>query len=163
MATGPFHVDDESPSDTCRKGRTVILLDQRETQIDAGSDTCGRPYLSDLYEERLRIDANFRELLGQLRARAPMGDNAALVKQTNFGQGEGAGADRADAPRTHAEALQRGQGPPIFSKRVNSGTARNEQSVNGNGARQRVSNQFHTRGGADRPARYGDEPNRIRW
>src|SRR5262249_59983691 len=50
-----------------------------------------------------------------------MGDDAALVEQTNFSQCEGAGAHRADAPRTNAEALQRGQSPPIFPKHVNSG------------------------------------------
>src|SRR5262249_25987647 len=148
------------------KRLTVLALATgplRETQIDASSHTCGRPDLSGLDEERLRIDANFGELLGQLRARTPMGDDAALVEQTNFTQCEGAGADRADAPRPHAEALQRGQGPPIFSQRVNPGTARNEQSVNGDAARQRVGNQFHARGGADRSGGYGGDPDRVGW
>jgi putative intracellular protease/amidase len=40
---------------------------------------------------------------------------------------------------------------------VNSWAARNEQSVNGDGARQRIGNQFHARGGADRSAGYGGE------
>src|SRR5260370_18386727 len=101
----------------------MILLDQGKRQIDAGSDTCSRPYLSCLYEEWLRIDANFRELLGQLRARAPMGDSAALVKQTNLRQCEGAGADRADTPPARAETVQPAQSSPVFPKQRNTGTA----------------------------------------
>jgi hypothetical protein len=86
----------------------VILLDQGESEINAGSDTCGRPYLSGLDEERLGIDANFREFLGKLRTRAPMGDDAALVEQTNFGQGEGVGARRGFYPLTP------GSVPPVY-------------------------------------------------
>ena len=92
-----------------------------------------------------------------------MRDDAAVVEQTNLRQCESAGADRADAPRTRAEAAERSQGPPIFSKALNPRTARNQQSVDGDGARQRVGNQLHARGSADRSSGDRGEPDRIGW
>jgi hypothetical protein len=59
----------------------VILLDQRETQIDAGSDTCGRPYLPTWDEERLRDRRKLQGTRPVARTSAN-GDDAALVEQT---------------------------------------------------------------------------------
>ena len=91
-----------------------------------------------------------------------MGDNAALVEQTNFRQRESAGAHRTDASRARAEALQRGQGTAILAKDVNAGATRNQQRVDTPGARQRVGNQFHARGSADRTVADSNEADCVR-
>src|SRR5262249_32651198 len=53
--------------------------------------------------------------------------------------------------------------PSDLSETCELWAARNEQSVNGDRVRQRIGNQFHARGGADRSAGYGGEPDRVAW
>ena len=109
LAAGPAQVEHQPTGHRLRDVGAVVLLDQRQRQVDTGRDTGRCPdLLRAAHEDRVRIDRNVWELRRQQAGERPVGGRGAAVEQPGLGGQEGAGAD-AD----HATGVAGGGSDPV--------------------------------------------------
>jgi len=65
LAARPAHVDDEATRHPERDRCAQIFLDEREGEVDAGSDACGRPDMVVAHPDRIVEDPDVRVFGGE--------------------------------------------------------------------------------------------------
>ncbi|SHV13100.1 Uncharacterised protein [Mycobacteroides abscessus subsp. abscessus] len=107
LPTRPFQVDDQRPGHISDHLRSVVILDQRQRQIDARGNPGRGENIGVPDEYRIRLDGDVGECALQQAGVAPMSGGPAMVEHTRLGQQKRSGAYRRDAS---AARLQLGQG-----------------------------------------------------
>ena len=106
LVARPARIEHEVARDQVGGRRAEIGLDQGQRHVDAGGDAGRGPDLAVDDVERLGIDRQRRETLGQPRAARPVRRHPLAVEQPGRRQHEGAGADRAVASRARRHLAQ---------------------------------------------------------
>ncbi|GAA3075889.1 hypothetical protein GCM10020254_19750 [Streptomyces goshikiensis] len=86
--------DHQVPGDQQRHVPSVVLLHQREREVDPGRDPGRGRDPAVPYVDRVRLDGHGRVVPGHQRARIPVGGGPAAVQQPGLGEQERAGAHR---------------------------------------------------------------------
>lgn len=73
---------------------TVVGVDQREQQIDAGGDTGRGPHVAVPEEDLVRLDLHVRVPPGELVAGLPVAGDPTATETPRGGEDERSGADR---------------------------------------------------------------------
>src|SRR5690348_15470692 len=92
-------MDDEVPGDLLGQCGTVILLDQRQRQVDAGGNARGGPGIGVLYENPVGVDSNLWKAGLQHASVAPMRRRSTAFQQACGRKQARAGAYAGYTPR----------------------------------------------------------------
>src|SRR5690606_41893841 len=86
---------------SARQRLSQIVLDQGQSQINAGGNTCGSPDVPIPDKDAFGVQLHPWIAPAERVACTPMRGGATPVQQTGFRQQEGAGTDTGDTPRPH--------------------------------------------------------------
>ena len=87
-----LHEHDHGPRDLGGEGRAVVLLDQREREVDAGADAGRGDDGAVPHVQGVGLHGDTRIALGEQRGLAPVGRRLAAVQQPDLGKQELAAA-----------------------------------------------------------------------
>ena len=84
----------------------VVVLDERQRQVDAGGDAGRRPHVAVADPDRVGVDVDVRVLGGEPRGAGPVRRRPPAVEQAGGGEQERAAADADDATGAAARSLR---------------------------------------------------------
>jgi hypothetical protein len=99
LVAGPPRIQDQAPGNCVRHAVAKVARHERQAHVDTGRDAGRRPDPAILDVQCIGVDVQVRMAAAQNRSRFPMGGHAFAVYKSERGQHEGAGTDRAVAPR----------------------------------------------------------------
>ncbi len=121
LPTGAAQEHHQPPGDHLGDLRIVVVLDQRQRQVDAGGDAGGRPQIAVTNEDRLGIDVDVGELTLEGRRSRPVGRHPLAVGEPGGGDHERPGAHRDDPVGATPESAD-----SVDQRRILSGPPRAE-------------------------------------
>ena len=105
--------DDHAPGNGGSDVGAVVLANDMEREIDGGGGSGRGEDLAVVDVEDARVDLDLGIAGGEFSSPAPMGGDAATIKQTSFGEDERAGAEGEDARAAligEAQGIEHGRG-----------------------------------------------------
>lgn len=113
LVAGPAQKDHQVAGDGERDVPAVVLLHEREGQVDSGGDSGGGGQPAVAYEDRVRVDLDGRVAAGEVLADRPVRGHPVSVQQSGLGEQQCAGAD-GDEPF----GVRRVLAQPVHERRV---------------------------------------------
>ncbi len=130
LATGAPQVQHQPAGHRLCDVGAVVVLDERERQVDARGDTGRRPRLVRAADEdRLGIDCDRGEFARHLSGERPVRGRDATVEQAGLGGDERASAHADDATGVLGRDLYPADGVPVVPDGVDAATAGQDQRV----------------------------------
>ena len=80
LSAGTLEVNDQLSRDGERRARTLVLLDERQRQVDSRGHSSRRVILAVANEECVRVHSQRRKLALEVLGRSPMRCHAATVE-----------------------------------------------------------------------------------
>ena len=97
LAAGTVEEHHQPAGDGLGDVGAVVVLDQRQGEVDAGGDAGGGPHVPVAGVDRIGIDLQRRVLVGQLLGPGPVGGDRPAVEQPGLGGEERAAAHGGDS------------------------------------------------------------------
>jgi len=94
----PTMVDDEVLGHTLGNGKTMVLLNQSQREIDAGRDARRRPNVSVPTEDAIRLNSDGRVFSLKSRCISPVRGRSTSIQQSSRREGKCACADARNPP-----------------------------------------------------------------
>jgi hypothetical protein len=163
LAAGSAQVHHHVPGDRLCGVCAVVVLDQRQRQIDPCRDAGRRPdLLGTADEDRVGVDRDRRKLTGHLTGECPVGGGHAAVDQPGLCRQICPGADADDAAGALGCDLDPADGVRVAPHGVHAVAAGQDKGVDRlSGIRQRRGNQREARARRHGLAVAGDHLDRI--
>ena len=131
LRAGPAQEHDQPAGDGPGHLDAVVVLDERQRDVDAGRDAGRRPHVAVAGPDRIGVDAHVRVLGGQAGRPRPVRRGPPPVEQPGGGKDERATADADDPPGPTGQLPDGGDQLVVGGRRVDAGPARHDERVDG--------------------------------